>query len=137
MRKEASIQEWKDLYQAATIIKELKPWEHFWDMDLIGIQEGKEEDTVFSVFLEEGEAVSGMILKADMLGPEEDPRAALAENIVGFIMEHGAPKEIRVTNVIVESVLEHICESAEIRLRRVKRLSGLDGFRKEMGRFTG
>ena len=75
-----------------------------------------------------------MILKADMLGPEEDPRAALAENIVGFIMEHGAPKEIRVTNVIV---LEHICESAEIRLRRVKRLSGLDGFRKEMGRFTG
>ena len=67
----------------------------------------------------------------------EDPRAALAENIVGFIMEHGAPKEIRVTNVIVESVLEHICESAEIRLRRVKRLSGLDGFRKEMGRFTG
>lgn len=39
MRKEASIQEWKDLYQAATIIKELKPWEHFWDMDLIGIQE--------------------------------------------------------------------------------------------------
>lgn len=137
MRKEASIQEWKDLYQAATIIKELKPWEHFWDMDLIGIQEGKEEDTVFSVFLEEGEAVSGMILKADMLGPEEGPRAALAENIVGFIMEHGAPKEIRVTNVIVESVLEHICESAEIRLRRVKRLSGLDGFRKEMGRFTG
>ena len=37
MRKEASIQEWKDLYQAATKIKELKPWEHFWDMDLIGI----------------------------------------------------------------------------------------------------
>ena len=338
MRKEASIQEWKDLYQVATIIKELKPWEHFWDMDLIGIQEGKEEDTVFFSVLGRGggcyglaayegyeglndflmlamsesmnlsveyamfsqhnltcywgnrdelsgkqreiikelgykyrgknqwlyfmsfcagyypynydqdevrrmtrylvrlgdallyyqarhmdgdfenanmylysydrkkkqwggrmqelpftmyrfnnlivtddellkelsraprtqyileadisylgvqirdktygrpvnpplcmigEAVSGIILKADMLGPEEDPRAALAENIVGFIMEHGAPKEIRVTNVIVESVLEHICESAEIRLRRVKRLSGLDGFRKEMGRFTG
>ena len=83
------------------------------------------------------EAASEMILKADMLDPEEDPNVALAENLIGFIMEHGAPKEIRVTNVIVESVLEHICESAEIRLRRVKRLSGLDGFRKEMGRFTG
>ena len=336
MRKEASIQEWKDLYQAATKIKELKPWEHFWDMDLIGIQEGNEEDTVFFSVLGRGggcyglvayegyeglndflmltmsesmnlsmeyamfsqhnltcywgnrdelsgkqreiikelgykyrgknqwlyfmsycagyypynydqdevqrmtrylgrladaleyykahdmdgefenanmylysydrkmgqwggqiqglpftmyrfnnliitddklmeelsraprnqyileadisylgtqvsdkmyerpanpplclivEAASEMILKADMLDPEEDPNVALAENLIGFIMEHGAPKEIRVTNVIMEAVLEHLCEAAGIRLRRVKHLAGLDGLREGMARF--
>jgi hypothetical protein len=31
------------LYEAATRIKELKPWELFWDMDLIGIRNGAGE----------------------------------------------------------------------------------------------
>ena len=114
MRKEASIQEWKDLYQAATIIKELKPWEHFWDMDLIGIQEGKEEDTVFFSVLGRGGGCVGYDPKSRYAGSGGGPK--------------GSPGR---------EYLEHICESAEIRLRRVKRLSGLDGFRKEMGRFTG
>ena len=35
MRKEASKEEWKKLYDVATRIKELKPWEDFWDLDLI------------------------------------------------------------------------------------------------------
>lgn len=68
MRKEASIQEWKDLYQAATKIKELKPWEHFWDMDLIGIQEGNEEDTVFFSVLGRGEAATVLLPMKDMRG---------------------------------------------------------------------
>ena len=69
MRKEASIQEWKDLYQAATKIKELKPWEHFWDMDLIGIQEGNEEDTVFfSVLGRGGGAATALLPMKDMRG---------------------------------------------------------------------
>lgn len=32
------------MYKAATRIKERKPWEKFWDMDLIAIQRGKEEE---------------------------------------------------------------------------------------------
>ena len=47
MRQEASLEQWKVLYEAATRIKELKPWEKFWDMDLIGICNVDEEDTVF------------------------------------------------------------------------------------------
>ena len=47
MRKEASIEQWKTLYEAGTRIKELKPWEKFWDMDLIGIRYGTEEETIF------------------------------------------------------------------------------------------
>ena len=39
MRQDASMEEWGRLYEAATKLKEKKPWEKFWDMDLIGIQE--------------------------------------------------------------------------------------------------
>ena len=39
MRQEATIEVWRELYQLATKIKELKPWEQFWDMDLIAIQD--------------------------------------------------------------------------------------------------
>lgn len=35
MRKEASTKQWEALYENTTRIKELKPWEKFWDMDLI------------------------------------------------------------------------------------------------------
>ena len=41
MREEASLKEWGSLYEAATKLKEKQPWEKFWDMDLIGIQEGE------------------------------------------------------------------------------------------------
>ena len=47
MRKEATIEQWKELYEAATRIKEMKPWNKFWDLDIIGIREGNEEDTTF------------------------------------------------------------------------------------------
>lgn len=47
MRKEASLEQWKALYEVTTRIKELKPWEKLWDLDIIGIQNGKEEDTTF------------------------------------------------------------------------------------------
>ena len=47
MRQEATIEEWRDLYRVGTKIKALKPWEKFGDTDLIGIQEKKEENTVF------------------------------------------------------------------------------------------
>ena len=35
VRREANIEEWKRLYEAAEKIKEIKPWEYLWDMDLI------------------------------------------------------------------------------------------------------
>ena len=51
MRQDASMEEWGRLYEAATKLKEKKPWEKFWDMDLIGIQEGDKQDTVFITIL--------------------------------------------------------------------------------------
>lgn len=57
MRTEASIEQWRTLYETATNIKELKPWEKFWDMDLIGIRDGAEEDTVFFSILGRGGSV--------------------------------------------------------------------------------
>lgn len=54
MRKEAAISEWSLLYETAARIKELKPWEKFWDMDIVAVQDGKEEDTIFFSILGKG-----------------------------------------------------------------------------------
>ena len=45
MRKEATLEQWSALYEAATRIKERRPWEKFWDLDLIGVRNGAAEDT--------------------------------------------------------------------------------------------
>lgn len=82
-----------------------------------------------------GDANTGMIIKFEMLEPEEDAIVMLAEILIGFIFQIGAPKEIRVSNVIVEAGLEQICNVCGIKLRRVKRLQGLDEFKQNMHRF--
>ena len=38
MRKEASLELWRELYDLAVEIKKLEPWNYLWDMDLIEIQ---------------------------------------------------------------------------------------------------
>lgn len=37
MRKEATLEQWKELYDITIKIKELNPWEHLWDLDFITI----------------------------------------------------------------------------------------------------
>lgn len=37
MRKEANLEQWSKLYEVAIMIKELKPWEHLCDVDIITI----------------------------------------------------------------------------------------------------
>ena len=55
MRTEATIEEWKRLYEVTTRIRELEPWELLWDMDIIGIRVGEElENTVFYSILGKG-----------------------------------------------------------------------------------
>ena len=75
------------------------------------------------------------MLKFEMTEPEDDAVALLAEIIIAFILEYGSPKEIRVSNVIVESGLRQICDVCKIKLRRVKQLRGLETFVQEMKRF--
>lgn len=83
-----------------------------------------------------GDAASGTIISFEMTEPDDNPMIMLAEMVVRFIFQYGAPKEIRVTNVIVEAGLEQLCDVCGIKLRRVKRLQGLDSFIKSMGRFA-
>ena len=82
-----------------------------------------------------GDANTGTIIKFEMLGPESDAIVMLAEILIGFIFQFGAPKEIRVSNVIVEAGLEQICNVCGTKLRRVKRLKGLEEFKYSMQRF--
>ena len=62
MRKEASLEQWKALYEVTTRIKELKPWEKLWDLDIIGIQNGKEEDTTFFSIMGRGGDCYGIVV---------------------------------------------------------------------------
>ena len=82
-----------------------------------------------------GDANTGTIIKFEMLGPEDDALVMLVEILIGFIFQFGAPKEIRVSNVIVEAGLEQICNVCGIKLRRVKRLEGLEEFKDSMQKF--
>lgn len=78
------------------------------------------------------DAKSGMMLHFEMNEPGEDVIASMAEELLGFIFEYGAPKEIRVTNVILEAGVEQICKTCGTNLRRVKRLPGIGEFLEEM-----
>lgn len=56
MRTEAKLEEWRTLYDIAIKLKELKPWEKLWDMDLITIIEpNKKEPNVCSIMGKGGE----------------------------------------------------------------------------------
>ena len=70
-----------------------------------------------------------------MQKPEDDAMISMAEEIVGFILAYGAPKEIRVSNILLEAVLEQICDVCGIKLRRVKRLKAVQGFLRGMREF--
>ena len=55
--------------------------------------------------------------------------------VVEFILQNGAPKEIRVSNVIIEAGLEQICNICGIRLCRTMQLPVLEAFAQSMKRF--
>ena len=44
MRKEASLEQWEKLYEVAMMLKEMRPWEELWDMDLVTIYTSDEEE---------------------------------------------------------------------------------------------
>ncbi|MGL5084369.1 MAG: DUF7309 domain-containing protein [Clostridium sp.] len=47
MRKEASLKQWEDLYEVAIKLKEMKPWEELWDMDIITILEDNDSEPCY------------------------------------------------------------------------------------------
>lgn len=81
------------------------------------------------------DAASGMMLKCGLQEPDEDVIVSLAEELIGFIFQYGAPKEIRVSNILVEAGLEQICQVCGVKLRRVRRLAAIEEFREGMKHF--
>ena len=61
MRQEATLTEWKELYEVATRIKELEPWKDLWDMDLIALRFGDDEEPVFMSVLGKGNNCYGLV----------------------------------------------------------------------------
>lgn len=53
-RKEASIEEWRELYSYATKLREMEPWNDFWDVELVSLQFSKDEEPVFISILGRG-----------------------------------------------------------------------------------
>ena len=81
------------------------------------------------------DAASGMMLKCELQEPDNDAIVSLAEELIGFIFQYGAPKEIRVSNILVEAGLEQICETCDVKLRRVRKLQAIEEFREGMRQF--
>lgn len=81
------------------------------------------------------DAKSGMMLKCELQQPEDDTIVSLAEELIGFIFQYGAPKEVRVSNILVEAGVQQICQICGIKLRRVKKLPIIEEFREGMRRF--
>ena len=81
------------------------------------------------------DAQSGAVVNCEMSQPSDDAMVMLAESLIDFIFRYGAPKEIRVLNLIVEAGIEQICEVCGIKLKRVKRLKNLEEFKWGMKRF--
>jgi len=78
---------------------------------------------------------TGLMLATDMLDARDEVATCLASGLVNFILSNGAPKEVRVTNVIVESYVKSVCEICGIKLRRVKRLPSIEDFVDGLRRF--
>lgn len=81
------------------------------------------------------DAASGMMLRCELQEPDGDVIVLLAEELIGFIFQYGAPKEIRVSNILVEAGLEQICQVCGIKLRRVRKLAAIEEFREGMKHF--
>lgn len=78
---------------------------------------------------------SGMILKTEMVEPDDDANVVLAEELMDFIFSYGRPKELWVRNIIVEAALDQICDVAGISLKRARSLPNVEEFIEGMRRF--
>jgi hypothetical protein len=54
MRKEAKLEQWRGLYDIAIKIKELKPWEYLWDLDVITIVSSYEKEPYYCSIMGRG-----------------------------------------------------------------------------------
>lgn len=70
----------------------------------------------------------GMMLKFQMIQPDEDAGVELVGDIIGYIFEYGAPSKIMVRSHIVATIIEDICEICKIKVERHRNLDVTDNF---------
>ena len=61
MATPATLEQWKELYDLAIEITKLKPWNSYWDMDLIAVETKKNEEPNFVSIMVEHAQVSVFI----------------------------------------------------------------------------
>ncbi|WP_202709364.1 DUF7309 domain-containing protein [Sporosalibacterium faouarense] len=54
MRKEATLAQWKKLYDVAIEIKKLKPWEYLWDLDIVTLILPDKEEPIYCSIMGRG-----------------------------------------------------------------------------------
>jgi hypothetical protein len=60
MRKEASLEQWRELYDVAIEIKELEPWKYLWDMDVITIIPSRLKEPIYCSIMGRGGGFFGV-----------------------------------------------------------------------------
>lgn len=77
------------------------------------------------------DADSGLILMHEIAGADEDPFINMADAVVDYILNEGAPPEIHVSNDIMAAALDHVCRVADIKLVRENKLKQTAGIAKD------
>ncbi len=68
MRKEATLEQWGELYDVALNLRQLEPWKYFWDVDLVIIQLHPGEEPVFLSIMGRGGSCFGVSMYEGMDG---------------------------------------------------------------------
>lgn len=94
MIKRASLEQWKELFEVTLRIRDLKPWEYLWDMDLIAIQDDTDMETAYCSIMGHGGACSGITVYMGEEGIKDFNMILLAEETdlpIRYIMyEHSS-----------------------------------------------
>ena len=68
MATQATLEQWKELYNLAIEITKLKPWQSYWDLDLIAVETKKNEDPNFVSIMGKSGTCTGISVYHGMEG---------------------------------------------------------------------
>lgn len=68
MATQATLEQWEELYDLAIEITKLKPWNSYWDMDLIAVETTKNEEPNFVSIMGKGGTCTGISVYRGMEG---------------------------------------------------------------------
>ena len=100
------------------------------------VQDNKNERPYFPRLFLCADKVSGQILAYEMYqGRHEDAKVAMDE-IIKLCLQQGRPAAIQVRDDALAAILDDFCQKTGIMLKRVKRLTEIDRFLREMPDFS-